>query len=219
MHKILFEKTGEGVYISHLDLIRLFQRCFTRAGLMLKHSQGFSPKPYVAIALPLSVGMHSVCEIMDFELENDVPVPDDLADRLNRTLPRGIVVRSVYESDRKIRDLSLLDAVLTLEYDNGIPIGAAEAITELFGREEVLVSKHSKKGEVTANIRPMIKGLSVAVLSEKELEITCRVCAQNPTLNPMLLVSAIALYAPEVLPDFAVCRRVEVYDADGKIFR
>lgn len=219
MHKILFEKTGEGVYISHLDLIRLFQRCFTRAGLMLKHSQGFSPKPYVAIALPLSVGMHSVCEIMDFELENDAAVPADLAERLNRTLPKGIFVRSVYESDRKIRELSLLDAVITLEYDNGIPKSASETITELFGREEVLVSKHSKKGEVTADIRPMIKNLSVVVKNEYELEIACRVCAQNPTLNPMLLISAIEAYAPAARPDFAVCRRVEVYDAEGKIFR
>ena len=43
MRRILFEKTGNAIYISHLDLMRLFQRAFKRGGLNLKHTQGFSP--------------------------------------------------------------------------------------------------------------------------------------------------------------------------------
>ena len=57
MPRVLFEKVGNAVWISHLDLMRLFQRAFKRAGLPLKHSQGFNPRPYVAVALPLSVGV------------------------------------------------------------------------------------------------------------------------------------------------------------------
>ena len=63
MNRLLFEKTGNGVWISHLDLMRLFQRVFKRAGLPLKHSQGYSPRPYVSVVLPLSVGVESVCEL------------------------------------------------------------------------------------------------------------------------------------------------------------
>ena len=52
MPRLLFEKTGNSVWISHLDLMRVFQRGFKRAGLPLKHTQGFNPRPSVSIALP-----------------------------------------------------------------------------------------------------------------------------------------------------------------------
>ena len=45
MPRILFEKKGNAVWISHLDLMRLFQRAFKRAGLPLTHTQGFNPDP------------------------------------------------------------------------------------------------------------------------------------------------------------------------------
>ena len=219
MPRILFEKKGNAVWISHLDLMRLFQRAFKRGNLPLKHTQGFNPRPSVSIALPLSVGVESSCELLDFDFDGDKITNRIVRGRLNDLMVPGIKIIKVYDNGRKIRDLALLDTVVTLEYDAGVPAGGAETIRELFGREEVLVSKHSKKGEVTADIRPMIKNLSVVVKNEYELEIGCRVCAQNPTLNPMLLISAIETYAPAARPDFAVCRRVEVYDAEGKIFR
>ena len=74
MLRVLFEKTGNGIWMSHLDLMRVFQRAFKRAGLPLTHTQGFNPRPSVSIALPLSVGVESVCELLDFELDGD-PVP------------------------------------------------------------------------------------------------------------------------------------------------
>ena len=52
MPRMLFEKTGNSVWVSHLDLMRIFQRAFRRAGLLLKHSQGFTPRAIVSIALP-----------------------------------------------------------------------------------------------------------------------------------------------------------------------
>lgn len=218
MHRLLYEKTGDGVFLSHLDLIRLFQRTFNRAGLMLKHSQGFSPKPYVSVALPLSVGMHSVCEILDFELEGDMPIPADLQERLNATLPRGIRVCEVYESQRKVKEITYLSARVTMEYDAGVPCGAAEAVIKLFDGGEVVVSKHTKRGDADTNISPMVKSLQVEE-HEKELQLNCVVCAQNPSLNPMLLVTAISKYLPELSPDFAWCQRLDILDAEGKRFR
>ena len=72
MPRIVFEKKGRAVWISHLDLMRLFQRAFKRAGLPLTHTQGFNPRPSVSIALPLSVGYSSECEILEFGLLDGV---------------------------------------------------------------------------------------------------------------------------------------------------
>lgn len=71
-YRMLFSKTGRAVYISHLDLMRTVTRAFMRAECKLKYSEGFNPHPNISIALPLSVGCESVCEIMDFKMREDM---------------------------------------------------------------------------------------------------------------------------------------------------
>ena len=219
MHRILFEKTGNAIYISHLDLMRLFQRAFKRAGLNLKHTQGFSPRAMVSIALPLSVGVESRCEVLDYELVDQVLSFEEIRDRLNATMPAGIRVLEAYDSPRKPKDLTHLDIAIRLEYDNGVPQGAAEAIRALFAREEVIVTKRGKNGPVDQNIVPMIFDLEINEISGQELELTARVCAQNPSLNPQLMVNAIEKELPDFRPDFTKISRREVIDPNGNIFR
>lgn len=218
--RLLFEKVGSGVWISHLDLMRLFQRVFKRGNLNLKHTQGFSPRAMVSIALPLSVGVESVCEILDFELVGQGDLSnDEIMERLNATMPSGIRVLKVYDSDVKIRHLSHLDCTITLEYDNGIPGGCEDAIRSLFARESVIVMKRGRNGPVEQDIIPMIKSVGLERISEQELALHAVVCAQNPSLNPAQIVAAIEGYCPEYKPDFAKIRRNEVLTPDGAIFR
>lgn len=219
MHRILFEKTGNGIYISHLDLMRLYQRAFKRAGLNLKHTQGFSPRAMVSIALPLSVGVESRCEILDYELVGqDLPF-EEIRERLNRALPAGVRVLEAYDSPRKPRELTHLDVAIRLEYDNGVPNGTEDAIRELFARESIIVTKRGKNGPVDQDIIPMISGLDITTISGQELELTARVCAQNPSLNPQQLVTAIEKELPQCRPDFTRIFRREVLDSQGNIFR
>ena len=218
MLRALFEKTGTAVWISHLDLMRLFQRAFARANLPLKHTQGFNPRPSVSIALPLSVGMESVCELLDFEVEGNF-TPEEITKRLNETLIDGVRVREVYEGSRKIRDLALLECEVFLEYDAGVPENALEPLTALFGRESIVVTKKSKNGPVEQDIRPMLREALVRPENEQLLALSAIICCQNPTLNPALLLSAIEKYAPEAKPDFAKIKRLEIYDKDGTVFR
>lgn len=219
MPRLLFEKTGSAVWMSHLDLMRLMQRAFKRAGLPLTHTHGFNPRPSVSIALPLSVGVESVCEILDFDLEGDLPPMETIQTRLNAALVPGITVRQVYMDGRKIRDLALLRCRLGLEYDGGIPAGATDAIATLFARESLMVEKKSKNGILEQDIRPMIREMSVAQTGEKELRVEALITCQNPSLNPMQLYGAIVRYLPEVAPDFCTCRREELYDEKETIFR
>ena len=218
--RLLFEKQGVAIYISHLDLMRAFQRSFKRAGLNLKHTQGFSPRAMVSIALPLSLGSGSECEILDFELVGQEELScEQIKEKLNRALPVGVRVRECYESDRKVKHLTHLDVAIFLEYDAGIPAGAPEAIQELFGRESLIVTKRGKNGPVDQDIIPMIFDLKVTEISGRELELTARVCAQNPSLNPQQIVTAIENELTEYKPDFAHIHRLETIADDGTIFR
>ena len=94
MPRAKFTKTGTAIWMSHLDLMRLLQRAFRRGGLLLKHSQGYTPHPALSLALPLSVGVSSSCELMDFELaEGQAVEPEELRRRLNAALPAGVETR------------------------------------------------------------------------------------------------------------------------------
>ena len=219
MARLLFEKLGNAAWISHLDLMRLFQRAFKRAGLPLTHTQGYNPRPSVSIALPLSVGIQSQCELLDFDLEGEHIANAIIKDKLNAVLVDGIRVLDVYNDGRKLRDLSLLRSVITLEYDAGIPQNAESIINELFLRESLVVMKRSKNGIQEQNIIPLIRNFAINRIGECELQIHVLACCQNPTLNPAQIVAAIHAYAPEAAPSFAWIRRDEIYDAQATVFR
>lgn len=219
MPRLLFEKKGNAVWISHLDLMRLFQRAFKRAGLPLTHTQGFNPRPSVSIALPLSVGVESRCELLDFDLDGETLPNEQILSRLNGALVEGVKVLKVYDNGCKIRYLTYLDCAVELEYDAGIPEGALEEISSLFAREEIFVEKKGKSGVVEQNIKPMIRRLSVIPLDSSVIRLEARVCCQNPTLNPMQLSAAVNKYLPDLKPDFARCSRLELYDINETIFR
>ena len=220
MARLLFEKKGNAIWISHLDLMRLFQRAFKRAGLPLTHTQGYNPRPSVSIALPLSVGIESDCELLDFDLDGDAQFTcDEIKRRLNNALVAGVRVLDVYEECRKIRDLALLSCQVQLEYDEGISDGCVDAIRELFDSKELIVPKKSKNGPTQQDIVPMIKELTIRAADANTLIIDAVICCQNPSLSPTQLAAAIEKYLPDRKPDFAYCRRTELFDAQRKIFR
>ncbi len=216
--RLLFVKEAQASYISHLDLMRTFQRVFPRGGLELRHSQGFHPHPLISIVLPLPVGQSSECELLDFEVEQDTDGAG-IADMLNTGLPAGLRVRECYRVERPARELAFLRARLELDYDNGVPAGAADKLRELFARDTVLVEKRTKHKELAElNVAPLIQSIEWTE-SERLLTAEVTVAAQNPGLNPALLADAVARYLPELAPDFARVRRLELYDAEKKVFR
>lgn len=94
--RIQFAKTGALKYISHLDLMRLWERALRRAGLPLAFSQGFNPQPKIAIAAALPIGISGRSEVMDVFLETFVPTLE-VAKTLASALPYELQLVSVEE--------------------------------------------------------------------------------------------------------------------------
>ena len=219
MPRLLFEKTGNAKWISHLDLMRVFQRAFKRAGLHLTHTQGFNPRPSVSIALPLSVGVESLCELLDFDLDGDNISNAEIKNRLNRSLISGVQVLDVYDCGRKIKDIAFLQCDLILEYDCGVPNEAENLISDLLNRDNLVVPRKTKNGIQNQDIVPMIRSFAISREDDKTVRIRCVVCCQNPSLNPMQIVAAIGLYLPHIKPSFCKCTRLEVFDTSENVFR
>ena len=218
MPRALFEKTGNARYISHLDLMRVFQRAFKRAGLPLTHTQGFNPRASVSIALPLSLGVESRCELLDFDLEHSVE-SEEICEKLNAALIEGVQIREVYQQGDKLKNLALLQSRVVLEYDRPISDDSETQIQDLFSRPELIVEKKGKNGISQQDIIPMLRRISVKALSDQEVEIVALHSCQNPSLNPMQLSAAITKYLPELTPDYVRCFREEIYDTNEMIFR
>ena len=91
--EIKFSKTGEMKYISHLDLMRLFQRSARRARLPVSVTKGYNPHFKISIKSGLKLGVESDEETAYFSLENNIE-PSELIDRMNKQLPKGVKVLS-----------------------------------------------------------------------------------------------------------------------------
>lgn len=218
--RLLFSKTGRAKYISHLDLMRTFQRAFARAGISIRHTEGFNPHPFVSIALPLSVGYSSDCELLEFTL-NEGMAPEDVPAHMNETMPEGIHVVECYPIETPLKRLAEIDWTLVMEYDNGVPEHAVAEIQALLGQESLVIqkkSKKAKKGYTEIDLIPMIH------LWEMTPEAGCitvhaRLMAQNPGLNPSIVMDTIRNLCPDAAPDFVRYHRNEIFDGEGKVFR
>jgi radical SAM-linked protein len=105
---------GEALkYISHLDLVRAWERALRRAGVPLAYSQGFHPQPRLAIASALPVGITGKAEVMDVFLETPLS-PGDFARRVQVALPAGLEVVAVEEV--RLREPSLQSVLRFSEY-------------------------------------------------------------------------------------------------------
>ena len=216
--RLLFVKEKQASYISHLDLLRTFQRAFPRTELEIKHSQGYHPHPILSIVLPLPVGQSSECELLDFEVTQDTD-GSGIVEHLNTGMPNGLRVLECYEAKRPIRELAYLRAAMELEYDNGVPEGGLDRLRQLFARSELVIQKRTKRKDLAdVDIAPMIHRIELTE-GEGVIRADVVVQAQNPGLNPQLLGKAIERYLPELTPDFIRVRRTAILDAEGKDFR
>jgi len=94
--RIRFCRGEEIKFISHLDLMRLWQRALLRAGISLAYSEGFSPHPRISLAVPLAVGVTSEAELMDIFVIKWVS-PHLFTTAVSQQLPPGIGILQVYQ--------------------------------------------------------------------------------------------------------------------------
>lgn len=199
---IEFSKTGRMAYISHLDLARVFLRAFRMTGLRPAYSQGFNPHPKMSIALPLSLGQSSVCELMEFETaagptgqgaERQEYFSQKAAE-LNERLPEDIRVLSLREKPAEFNK-AVASYVAAAEYEIlSERISDAKAKLEaFFAAQSIIIEKTSKKtGKVTEHdIRPDM--LSYSIRNEQKGLLLCRVVLRaeaGALLNPQVFFNA-----------------------------
>ena len=199
-----FVKEGRAAYLSHLDMMRTFQRAFIRAGMQVKHSEGFNPHPKMSIAMPLQLGCESVCEALDVSL---LEQPENAVERLNAALPEGIRVRSQAAPEMPVKVIAWTEWALRFETQEDA-FKAAEALKNA----SLPVEKKTKRGFGTLDIAPHI-----TLLGQEGPELSIRLKAFEPTVNCADVQKAVYLSLPGQKPFKAL--RIGLKTADLQDFR
>ncbi len=220
--RIKFLKTGSLQYISHLDLHRLINRALVRAGIPIWYTQGFNPHAKMVFALPLPVGVESVCEYLDVKIDKDIPC-DDVKELLNKQLTDELQVIEVYESATKFADISKAEYRILLESVSASP-ELAEKINEFFSQSPIVMTKKTKSGEKDIDITALIHSLKAEFCGDcGKIRINTTLTAGAESLSPEFLMGALRKY--EILPPVPLTdesysiMRLRVLCENGKEFR
>jgi radical SAM-linked protein len=153
---------GEAVkYVTHLDLMRLWERALLRAGIDIAYSEGFSPHARLSLAAPLAVGVTGSGELLDVFLSARIS-PHEFTRRVSEQLPDGIEIHEV--RDVGIRAPSLQSEVRWAEYrvelDRSVERGRVQAAIEAFLAAETLPWEHLREKETRRyDIRGLVQQL------------------------------------------------------------
>ncbi|HOT20975.1 MAG TPA: TIGR03936 family radical SAM-associated protein [Sedimentibacter sp.] len=94
-----YSKTGYLKYISHLDVLRFIQRSVKRAGIKAKYSEGFNPHMKTSFGYPLSLGIESIGEYFELELNENIE-PELFKDKMNSVMPKEMqIIKADYSND------------------------------------------------------------------------------------------------------------------------
>ena len=159
--RLRFSKTGAMRFLSHLELLNIFIRTARRAGLPVRHSQGFHPHPKFSFASALSVGVESWAEYADLELSIACGAEKVMAD-FNAALPEGIKILEARTIPWKSPSLSVIIAAARYRMDlpAGLGIDLHSAVARFLDRDTFLYTRDAKGKNVTVDLRRELSQLS-----------------------------------------------------------
>lgn len=210
-YRLKFRKFGETRFVSHLDLVRLFTRLHTRAGLPLSYSEGFNPHPKMAIALPLSVGCASEGEYIDVSYDKDFS-ESFVLEELNKKAPIGIEiikVQRLFEGAKKFASITAAEYTINIE-GKGLN---KENISDFLSRDFIEIEKKTKRSLAVKNIRENIFHLELLASYPGGAMIKAIISAGNSaTLRPDLLISAMEMYIAGFRTEYYEITRTAILD-------
>ncbi|MDW7658623.1 MAG: TIGR03936 family radical SAM-associated protein [Bacillota bacterium] len=158
--RLRFCRREPAIWLAHLDMMRTFERSVRRAGIPVAYSGGFNPRPRLAFALPIGVGLATEDDRLDIQLEDGIAIDQTKAaewtDALNRNLPDGLTVYAGELTDSS--GPSLMSLVTAAEYRLQTT-GLQAAVQQLEAQKDLtawIVDKNSKGKTVKTDIRPLI---------------------------------------------------------------
>lgn len=158
---IRYSIAGDLRFISHHDALRLFERAIARAGVPVRFSEGFNPRPRLSLTLPRSVGIASTDEMLVLDLSEPMD-GEEIRSRMAAQMPQGLEIRGVERVDDQ-------DRRLPFSADYELPVGAernealSQAAAAILERPEIFVERMTPgaKTQRRIDVRPYITAIRI----------------------------------------------------------
>ncbi len=153
--RMQYEKVNLARYVSHLDLVRIFDRAFRQAEIPLVFSQGFNQRPKISFCQPLALGQSSESEYFDLEMYDTDII--NIKEKLNSILPNGIKILKIKKLSQKAN--SLTSVINLADYIVDIPglEADSEQINNFLAQESIIIDRERKGKSTQLDLRPFIK--------------------------------------------------------------
>lgn len=211
--RFCFSVTGVSKFLSHLDILKLFNRALLRAALPAAYSEGFNPHPKITFGPPRGVGIEGLAEWGDLQLKEALP-PAEVQERLNRALPAGVRVLTTRLLDEAPRP-ALMAAINLAVYAAAVDADEAGRIRLAAGIKKFqqadsweITRVHPKKGAKQLDLKAGVGALWLEG-GELRLEIPFR---EGGSVKPLEVLRAVA--PPDL--DYKLARTgLYIVGADG----
>lgn len=177
-------------FLGHHDVVRVFQRAFRRAGLKLDYSKGFHPHPKLRFSPPLSLGIGSWAESLDFQLVHSDQPKEDIERRLQMALPIGLKLMQLVERPLNGTNDSVKIQSVTYNIDFGHFLTTAEVNRRLadFRASPTFEITSARKGKIRK--RDLKEWVSDLAVRDNVLEMTLKMGPQG-SVHPWDAVRAV----------------------------
>jgi radical SAM-linked protein len=192
--RVRFSRGPEVKFISHLDVMRFWERAFRRAHIPLAYSEGFNPHPRISLAAPLPVGVTSEAELMDVMLSRWVS-PQWFTDAVNQQLTPGFGILGVFSINPTMP--SLQSRLQQAEYQVELPadkeqLDIESAISHLLALESLPWQHKRDTGQKNYDLRALIDDLWLITWSQPYGSIGMRLrCNSGGSGRPEQVTSAL----------------------------
>ena len=198
-YRVVFKKTGNLQYFSHLDLQRTWQRVLVRASIPMWYTQGFNPHSKIVFGVPLPVGSEGLEEMVDLRIDREISC-EEVKAQLNAELTHEMQVSEVYIPKTSFADIAWGVYDITMQ-TAGDAAKVAARIHAYFNEDTdpIMMMKRSKSGDKEVDIRPMVYSIKASADMHGLIHIRAILRAGNSqNLNPEYIVKAIRdrLFAP-----------------------
>ncbi len=189
--RIKYSKTGDLKYISHLDIMRCFERALARAEVPLCFTHGYNPHPHIIFSSPLPLGIESECEFANIKLSDEISF-NDMIKKLNNTMPNEIRIKNIYSDFMSLKDL-LYTRYIFYVHTNDLERDF-QMLSQILSSKEIIGEKINKKNPNNVkniNVSEQIKQFDLNIENDMIVIAAVLDSNNNSNLNPIFFFNTI----------------------------
>jgi radical SAM-linked protein len=218
---VKYEKTGFAKYLAHLELVGIIERILRRIDLPLEYSSGYNPKPQIAFAAPLSVGLLSVGEYFEVKVTEEFDL--NRITKIDKSfLPIGMdFTEAIYSVDKKsimaiVHDASYILKIETSKQYNEDDI--RNQMKNFLNQDEIIWTKiRRKKKPITKNIVELINNVLILNVNDKKIIFKVNVrTGSTGNLQPDIIIRKFIEFANlELEDDYIEIERLDIFKEEN----